>query len=1365
MACFKTEDKYSDIIKQIETEWKSRENALTREIFHLSADREEMTKQLSLLKQADMEKAAIIRNLNLEHEKSVKEMIESSKQEQSKEYTKFKSLEKYAQDKESELTRLQSKHELIKVEKEILEKQIQNLKKTGSSPDSSPNVPRIMRYTDREREMTKKIRELEEKVRSLQRASSSLSSHSIDTQSIVSYTEGPVMSPARSVGSESEVRKLREQVRMLEERCSALQQKSNIPERDSVAKESIGAEFLERELWLKEKYQKEIDVSENENKEVRNKMVLPSSDLNSQSENDVEGMQAVIDRYDKRYKQLCKDSIMNQQAYSFWSESEAVRVLREDFQVKTTDLEELKTLNQSLQIRCDGLKDEYRVVQCQNNNLIEEREEAFSEKIGLQNELETLQETMAITTERIRKLESSEESLREINERLKFEQESYSVLIEKQTQEISLLKSYETEVKEFRVVSEKLIREQSKEKELMAIIQTLEDQNSYLQSEVQLKNDKVSDLTSVISNLTEKLKVYRNSEMNELNGNEGTEVLFYPQVMKVNKSRNNNNDNNNNNNNNNGDDELYFETIEETQPEITQELDTESYKSDGEIAPLSLSTADQLSTDSTESSDTRDETSPLSVLAETDKPTDLPCPDLDLSGVSIEEWSHASEEEAGPAPSPPNLSPIPTPDRAARTCTPDLFLVRYNYDPLVSSPNPHPEQELPLKAGDCIYIYGKPDEDGFYMGELNGGKRGLVPSNFVERVPPPPLTGSHNDDFTKDSLTPSRQEDRGAIGPLGLYPQEPNQLNSPYETNLSNIVEEDESLLDESYLTRVSATITSTESMDRCGTGENSSTESLDKITDVTTPVASPRHIPETADLKVKYTEQDVELTWAVPPHTQENIQGYHVSIGSEITHYIPGVENTFLSVSSLEDKLTPGRYTLVICTVTNHGYSDPVECTIDTTVVAPPTELCLSEDGACLLISWTSPDTITLSSPLVSFTVYLNETILTSVDYSDFLLNRGVSVPRNEFLKFYQSTPDQHILLTVQSFLSNGRFSIRSEQLEVPLRFITRSGSSGRMTTDTESSEECSRHSSSSESEVLEVFRKSSLQTDQLLQGRSTPIHEFAEVVSKPPLDLRPERARQSFTPNEEDLFTELEAQGESGLSQEMFSIQQTSSQSDSDNSDEIIYADIPPLDASVSYYVALYDYNPVQDSPNKSEYQTELPLKKGEVVAVFGEVDEEGFFNGQVATQVGLVPYNLVEKIKLCEVSGETSSALLFQATKQAFPERSFTALYSYNPRTDSPNSEDLDDELSFKSGASISIFGDVQDDGFYIGERDGELGFVPSNFIEPADHVKPQDVEIPSHESSISKGATQVENLRTNKTILAKTKGIFKSLSKKS
>ena len=63
-----------------------------------------------------------------------------------------------------------------------------------------------------------------------------------------------------------------------------------------------------------------------------------------------------------------------------------------------------------------------------------------------------------------------------------------------------------------------------------------------------------------------------------------------------------------------------------------------------------------------------------------------------------------------------------------------LYICKYSYSPLDTSPNDNPEAELPLFAGDYLFILSNCDEDGFYLGETLEGKRGLVPSNFVEKV-------------------------------------------------------------------------------------------------------------------------------------------------------------------------------------------------------------------------------------------------------------------------------------------------------------------------------------------------------------------------------------------------------------------------------------------------------------------------------------------------------------------------------------------------------------------------------------------------------------------------------------------------------
>ena len=63
-----------------------------------------------------------------------------------------------------------------------------------------------------------------------------------------------------------------------------------------------------------------------------------------------------------------------------------------------------------------------------------------------------------------------------------------------------------------------------------------------------------------------------------------------------------------------------------------------------------------------------------------------------------------------------------------------VYIARYSYDPFQHSPNESPEAELQVNAGDYILVWGDVDEDGFFDGEILDGRRGLVPSNFVEKL-------------------------------------------------------------------------------------------------------------------------------------------------------------------------------------------------------------------------------------------------------------------------------------------------------------------------------------------------------------------------------------------------------------------------------------------------------------------------------------------------------------------------------------------------------------------------------------------------------------------------------------------------------
>lgn len=72
-----------------------------------------------------------------------------------------------------------------------------------------------------------------------------------------------------------------------------------------------------------------------------------------------------------------------------------------------------------------------------------------------------------------------------------------------------------------------------------------------------------------------------------------------------------------------------------------------------------------------------------------------------------------------------------------------VFVTRFAYIPAKHSPNDIHDQELELKKGEFVIVYGDMDDDGFYEAESLDGRRGLIPSNYVERLPPEELVDFH----------------------------------------------------------------------------------------------------------------------------------------------------------------------------------------------------------------------------------------------------------------------------------------------------------------------------------------------------------------------------------------------------------------------------------------------------------------------------------------------------------------------------------------------------------------------------------------------------------------------------------------------
>ncbi|XP_032702774.1 RIMS-binding protein 2 isoform X2 [Lontra canadensis] len=170
---------------------------------------------------------------------------------------------------------------------------------------------------------------------------------------------------------------------------------------------------------------------------------------------------------------------------------------------------------------------------------------------------------------------------------------------------------------------------------------------------------------------------------------------------------------------------------------------------------------------------------------------------------------------------------------------------------------------------------------------------------------------------------------------------------------------------------------------------------------------------------------------------------------------------------------------------------------------------------------------------------------------------------------------------------------------------------------------------------------------------------------------------------------------------------------------------------------FVALFDYDPLTMSPNPDAAEEELPFKEGQVIKVYGDKDADGFYRGETCARLGLIPCNMVSEIQADD------EEMMDQLLRQGFlplntpvekiersrssgrhpgATRRVVALYDYDPRESSPNI-DVEAELTFCTGDIITVFGEIDEDGFYYGELNGQKGLVPSNFLEEV----PDDVEV--------------------------------------
>jgi RIMS-binding protein 2 len=71
-------------------------------------------------------------------------------------------------------------------------------------------------------------------------------------------------------------------------------------------------------------------------------------------------------------------------------------------------------------------------------------------------------------------------------------------------------------------------------------------------------------------------------------------------------------------------------------------------------------------------------------------------------------------------------------------------------------------------------------------------------------------------------------------------------------------------------------------------------------------------------------------------------------------------------------------------------------------------------------------------------------------------------------------------------------------------------------------------------------------------------------------------------------------------------------------------------------------------------------------------------------------------------------------------------------------SPNTDSCQEELPFKEGQLIKIYGEQDADGFFYGEANGKFGYIPCNMVS---EVQVDDPEVVKH--LLNENSTQQQN----------------------
>ncbi|EEB13454.1 hypothetical protein Phum_PHUM240780 [Pediculus humanus corporis] len=766
-----------------------------------------------------------------------------------------------------------------------------------------------------------------------------------------------------------------------------------------------------------------------------------------------------------------------------------------------------------------------------------------------------------------------------------------------------------------------------------------------------------------------------------------------------------------------------------------------------------------------------------------------------------------------------------------------VYIAKYSYDPFQQSLNENPEAELSINAGDYLLVWGNIDEDGFCDGELLDGRRGLVPSNFIQKlvgddllefhqsvvlnlrdvddcnsttIPQDIDMASQNPDFIGEGVY--RRTDGSTYLDLEaemlLEDEDPNQYmynEPPADLFFSVLVPAPKQLTLERQLNK-SVLIgwnhpdsPSPAPIDSYHVYVDGVLKTTIKASERTRALVEgvdssrPHRISVRSVTQNRRTSRDAACTMVIGkdvPLGPTCVKASNITSTSAVISWLPSNSNHqhVVCVNNVQVRtVKPGVYrhtitglapnTIYRVTVRAKNIRAPhfdeksqkqlerFSCHMDFRTLSKgqpeaPCDVQVEpgpQDGT-LLVTWVPviSNAAANTIPITGYAVYADGKKVTDVDsptgdHALIDINKLIGLNPKQVTVRTKSREAQSLdspATIIPQHMLRGKLTTKDGEKQrfgssVPPHMRqghhrTRIDQHGQVVIEPEenlSDKEIYPHMKIPAIEITkDSASEANFSEDDFIDGRKNPRgqrmgpDQRVQPMRGPDPSRRMDRGRGGpmYAQQERDLYYVENQRGRGGpmayrggppgrgMGGPPRGVPQTMSQAEQGMASN---QSMPGPDKKIRYFVALFDYDPTTMSPNPDACEEELPFNEGDSIKVYGEKDSDGFFWGECRGRKGFVPHNMVMEVQ------DSKTAENIRGNRDRWgdiyanmPMRKMVALYDYDPQELSPN-VDAEVELSFHTGDIIYVYGEMDDDGFYMGELDGIRGLVPSNFLTDA------------------------------------------------